>query len=99
MDATSPGTIQKDEHALLFPEAGASTTWPASRRYVQLIHRINRLRMAGIILHLGSHPDDEDSGMLAYMSHRYGMRSVYLSATLDESRQHCLMPEKAELNG
>lgn len=55
--------------------------------------------MAGAVLHLGAHPDDEDGGMLAYLSRRHGVRTVYWSATRGEGGQNRRGPETGEALG
>jgi LmbE family N-acetylglucosaminyl deacetylase len=55
-----------------------------------LSYRLMSLRMAGAVLQVGAHPDDEDSGLLAYLSHGLGVRAVYWSATRGESGQNRL---------
>ncbi len=51
-----------------------------------LSYRLRSLPMAGAVLQVGAHPDDEDSGLLAYLAHGLGVRTVYWSATRGESR-------------
>lgn len=53
-----------------------------------IVQRVRRLRMAAGVLHVGAHPDDEDIGMLSYLSHKYGVRAVYWSATRGEGGQN-----------
>lgn len=48
--------------------------------------------MAGSILHIGAHPDDEDIGMVAYMARKFGVRVVYWSATRGEGGQNRIGP-------
>jgi LmbE family N-acetylglucosaminyl deacetylase len=55
--------------------------------------------MAGAVLHVGAHPDDEDNGMLAYLSHGLGVRAVYWSATRGEGGQNRRGGERAEALG
>lgn len=62
----------------------------APRRVEQLVYRIRGLRMAGNVLHVGAHPDDEDAGLMAFMSRKYGARIVYWSATRGEAGQNRL---------
>jgi LmbE family N-acetylglucosaminyl deacetylase len=44
--------------------------------------------MIGHVLHIGVHPDDEDAGLMAYVSRKYGARMVYWSATRGEAGQN-----------
>jgi CRP-like cAMP-binding protein len=64
-----------------------------------LAYRLRGLGKAGAVLHLGAHPDDEDSGTLAYLSRRHGVRTVYWSATRGEGGQNRLGPESGEALG
>ena len=62
----------------------------APRRIDQLLYRMRGLRAIGNVLLVGTHPDDEDAGLVAYMSHKYGARTVYWSATRGEGGQNRL---------
>jgi LmbE family N-acetylglucosaminyl deacetylase len=64
----------------------------APRRIDQLLYRMRGLRMIGNVLHVGTHPDDEDAGLMAFMSRKYGARTVYWSATRGEAGQNRLGP-------
>jgi LmbE family N-acetylglucosaminyl deacetylase len=89
------------------------STWPAPRvdpvvrpvlaaapeQVARQHDRIRGLANAGAVLHLGAHPDDEDSGMVAYMSRRHAARTVYWSATRGEGGQNRRGPERAEALG
>jgi LmbE family N-acetylglucosaminyl deacetylase len=58
-----------------------------------------RLGMAGAVLHLGAHPDDEDPGLITYMAGKHAVRTVYWSATRGEGGQNRIGPYKAEALG
>jgi LmbE family N-acetylglucosaminyl deacetylase len=64
-----------------------------------LAYRVKALPMAATVLELGSHPDDEDTGMLVYLSHGRGVRAVYWSATRGEGGQNRRGPELEEALG
>src|ERR671922_2519127 len=64
-----------------------------------LLYRLRSLPVAGAVLHVGAHPDDEDSGTIAYLSRGLGVRTVYWSATRGEGGQNRLGPEKGEALG
>lgn len=53
-----------------------------------LAHDLRALTTAAAALHVGAHPDDEDSGLLAWLSLGQGVRSVYWSATRGEGGQN-----------
>jgi LmbE family N-acetylglucosaminyl deacetylase len=64
-----------------------------------LIYRLRSLPMAGTVLHVGAHPDDEDIGLLSYITGKYGARAVYWSATRGEGGQNRIGPYKGEQLG
>ncbi len=64
-----------------------------------LIYRLKGLGMSGAVLHLGAHPDDEDIGLLAYLSCKFGVRAVYWSATRGEGGQNRIGPYREEALG
>jgi LmbE family N-acetylglucosaminyl deacetylase len=64
-----------------------------------LLYRLRGLKMAGTILHVGAHPDDEDAGLMNYMSRKYGVQIVYWSATRGEGGQNRIGPYRADALG
>jgi LmbE family N-acetylglucosaminyl deacetylase len=71
----------------------------AHNRQADLIYRLRALGMAGTILHIGAHPDDEDVGLMAYAARKLGVRIVYWSATRGEGGQNRLGPHTQESLG
>lgn len=71
----------------------------ARQKSHELIYRLRGLTMAGAILHIGAHPDDEDVGLMAYMARKFGARIVYWSATRGEGGQNRIGPDKQEALG
>ncbi|HKP84532.1 MAG TPA: PIG-L family deacetylase, partial [Blastocatellia bacterium] len=60
------------------------------------------LRRLGVIssaLHTGAHPDDEDSGLLAYLARGRQARTAYLSLTRGDGGQNLIGPELYESLG
>jgi LmbE family N-acetylglucosaminyl deacetylase len=55
--------------------------------------------MAGTVLQVGAHPDDEESGLLAYLAHGLNVRTVYWSATRGEAGQNRLNSYRGEALG
>ncbi|MGI2908292.1 cyclic nucleotide-binding domain-containing protein [Tolypothrix sp. VBCCA 56010] len=53
-----------------------------------LYYRLRNLGMSGGMIHFGSHPDDEDEGLLVYVARKIGGRAVYWSATRGEGGQN-----------
>jgi LmbE family N-acetylglucosaminyl deacetylase len=68
-------------------------------RATQLVYRLRSLATAGTVLHVGAHPDDEDAGLLPYLTHKLGVRCVYWSATRGEGGQNRIGPDKQEMLG
>src|SRR4051812_5861880 len=64
----------------------------APKRNAELVYELKRLGMGGTVLHVGAHPDDEDSGLLVYTSRKLGVRTVYWSATRGEAGQNRIGP-------
>ncbi len=69
------------------------------KKNLDLIYRLRGLGMAGAILHIGAHPDDEDVGLMAYAARKLGVRIVYWSATRGEGGQNRLGPDTQEALG
>jgi LmbE family N-acetylglucosaminyl deacetylase len=65
----------------------------------ELVYRLRGLGKSGAVLHIGAHPDDEDIGLLAYLSCKFGVRSVYWSATRGEGGQNRIGPYREEALG
>src|SRR5919106_3854084 len=64
-----------------------------------LSYRLMSLPMAGAVLQVGAHPDDEDSGLLAYLAHGLCVRTAYWSATRGEAGQNRLNAYRDEALG
>ncbi|MBK05528.1 MAG: hypothetical protein CL920_07890 [Deltaproteobacteria bacterium] len=54
----------------------------------ELFYQLRGLGMCGTVLHIGAHPDDEEIGMLSYLTRKFGVRVVYWSATRGEGGQN-----------
>jgi LmbE family N-acetylglucosaminyl deacetylase len=57
---------------------------------------IKRLGVVASVLHTGAHPDDEDSGLLAYLARGRQARTAYLSLTRGDGGQNVIGPELYE---
>ena len=53
-----------------------------------LFLRLKKLGTSKTALHVGAHPDDEEIGLLSYISYKHYGRAVYWSATRGESGQN-----------
>jgi len=75
------------------------TMTTAPQRHAEIFYRLKKLGMAGAVLHIGAHPDDEDVGLMAYMARRMGVRMVYWSATRGEGGANRIGPYQEETLG
>jgi LmbE family N-acetylglucosaminyl deacetylase len=62
----------------------------------QLLKRLNNTKS---VMHIGAHPDDEDSDLLAYLARAENARTVYLSLTRGDGGQNVIGPELFESLG
>ena len=62
----------------------------------QLLKRLNNTKS---VMHIGAHPDDEDSGLLAYLARGENARTAYLSLTRGDGGQNIIGSEKSEALG
>jgi LmbE family N-acetylglucosaminyl deacetylase len=62
----------------------------SARNGSHLYYQLKRLGMAATLLHVGAHPDDEDSGLLTYVARKLGARALYWSATRGEGGQNII---------
>src|SRR2546428_2848906 len=70
---------------------------PAEERgSIALGQAIKRLGVVASVLHTGAHPDDEDSGLLAYLARGRQARTAYLSLTRGDGGQNVIGPELYE---
>ena len=60
---------------------------------------LNRLPVTAAVLHIGAHPDDEHTALLAYLARGRGVRTAYLSTTRGEGGQNLLGTEQYEALG
>jgi len=60
---------------------------------------VRALGAARSVLHIGAHPDDEDVGMISYVTRKLGGRVVYWSATRGEGGQNRIGPYNNEFLG
>ena len=61
-----------------------------------LAQQLKRLNNTKSVLMIGAHPDDEDSGLLAYLARGENARTAYLSLTRGDGGQNRLGPELFE---
>ena len=56
----------------------------------QLLKRLNNTKS---VMHIGAHPDDEDSGLLAFLARGENARTAYLSLTRGDGGQNIIGSE------
>ncbi|ERM03718.1 hypothetical protein Q644_00110 [Brucella intermedia 229E] len=61
---------------------------------VRLHRALGRLRSTVTLMHTGAHPDDEQSGLMAYLRFGLGVRVVIACSTRGEGGQNALGPER-----
>src|ERR1044072_2593462 len=60
---------------------------------------LRRLSVAGSVLYVGAHPDDENTALLAYLARGRGARTAYLSLTRGDGGQNILGSGKGAVLG
>jgi LmbE family N-acetylglucosaminyl deacetylase len=84
----------------VFNSSTSADTRPAEDRGAAgLGQAIKRLGVVASVLHTGAHPDDEDSGLLAYLARGRQARTAYLSLTRGDGGQNLIGPELYEALG
>lgn len=61
--------------------------------------RLEKLNTVGRVLYLAAHPDDENSGLLAYLSNEKKYRTAYLSLTRGDGGQNLVGDEQGPYLG
>src|SRR5688500_13572409 len=61
--------------------------------------QLKRLQTTASALHTGAHPDDEDSGLMAYLARRELARTAYLSINRGDGEQNVIGEELFESLG
>ncbi|MFY9571276.1 MAG: PIG-L family deacetylase, partial [Blastocatellia bacterium] len=74
----------------------ADTRPTEDRGSMALGQAIKKLGVVASVLHTGAHPDDEDSGLLAYLARGRQARTAYLSLTRGDGGQNVIGPELYE---
>ncbi len=63
---------------------------------IGLAQVLERLQTTASAMHTGAHPDDEDSGLLAYLARKEQARTVYLALNRGEGGQNVIGPDLFE---
>src|SRR2546423_5074309 len=73
--------------------SAAHATAPDSLRAAEIFQQMKNFRMMATVLHVGAHPDDENTQLIAYLSRGRHVRTAYLSITRGDGGQNLLGPE------
>ena len=71
----------------------------ASPSLIRLHRALSRLKSTATMMNTGAHPDDEQSGMLAFFRLGLGMRVIVACSTRGEGGQNSLGPERLGVLG
>ena len=84
---------------LLLVTTAARAQAPRQLNAAEALAALRRVAVAGSVLYVGAHPDDENTAMLTYLARGRGARAAYLSLTRGDGGQNILGSEKGELLG
>jgi LmbE family N-acetylglucosaminyl deacetylase len=92
---------------LIFNFAFSSLNLPVSAQVrpvydygaIGLVQLLKRLNTTASAMHIGAHPDDEDSGLLAFLARGENARTAYLSLTRGDGGQNIIGSEQSESLG
>jgi LmbE family N-acetylglucosaminyl deacetylase len=59
----------------------------------EIAHALHRLQTVGSALYVAAHPDDENTALLAWLTHVKGVRTAYLSMTRGDGGQNLIGDE------
>ena len=59
----------------------------------EIAHALHRLQTVGSALYVAAHPDDENTALLAWLTHVKGVRTAYLSMTRGDGGQNLIGQE------
>lgn len=64
-----------------------------------ILQELRRFAVAGSVLHIAAHPDDENTQLITYLTRGRGYRTAYLSITRGDGGQNLLGPQLDEQLG
>ena len=82
--ASAPGRIAS---VVRHPSAADTT------QSKEIFQRLRQFRMMATVLHVGAHPDDENTQLITALSRGRAVRTAYLSVTRGDGGQNLLGPE------
>ena len=74
-----------------FPVSAQNT---AAQNAAEIRLELEKLNVLGSVLYIGAHPDDENTGLMAYWAKQNKYRSAYLSTTRGDGGQNLIGTEK-----
>ena len=81
-------------------KAIASSPLPSqTKNSSELLLALKKLNVLGRVLYIAAHPDDENTGVLAYLANEKLVRTAYLSLTRGGGGQNLMGSEKGEMLG
>ncbi len=72
---------------------------PQKLNSVEIYNQIQKLNFLGSVLYIAAHPDDENTGLISYLSNQTKARTGYLSLTRGDGGQNLIGSELRELLG
>lgn len=84
---------------VLAPGVGSASLKPDIPNAASLLLAIQKLGVVGNVLYVAAHPDDENTGLLAYFSLGKKLRTGYLSMTRGDGGQNLIGPEQGDFLG
>ncbi len=94
---TIPMAQASDAQAAALPAAANKpATLPADSAAAAIKHELRTFATTGRVLHIGAHPDDENTQLIAYLSRGRGYDTAYLSITRGDGGQNLLGPQLGE---
>lgn len=83
----------------MFSAAAVSGQESKRNKSAEILHELKNFSQFASVLYVAAHPDDENTELLAYLSHGRDYRTAYLSLTRGDGGQNILGPELGEKLG
>ena len=64
-----------------------------SQNSSEIYSKLKKLNVLGSLLHVGAHPDDENTNLISYFSNKYNVETTYLSLTRGDGGQNLIGSE------
>ena len=70
-----------------------------SQNSSDIYSKVQKLNVLGSLLHVGAHPDDENTNLISYFSNKYHIETTYLSITRGDGGQNRIGTELTDALG